>query len=128
MEIGVLSNYVHLSRKEIEVKRNRQKRFGTFECKCGCKQTFTAEYTTRAPQYLDRKHRLSKLAKNKAEARAAKTKALFREYKARRAFFRKLGARPPVLEKLVKSFSEPEFMRVLSRLKESAQGATDASE
>lgn len=108
--------------RSLEVKRNRQVKFGTFKCQCGCKEDFTAEYITRAPQYKDKKHRLRKLAANKAAARAAKTKDLFKEYKARRAFFRRLGAKPPVLEKLTKSFSIPEFQKVITRLKSEGHG------
>lgn len=94
------------------MERNRQKKFGTFVCQCGCKQTFTGEYTTRAPMYLDRKHRLAKLAKNKAEARAKKTKQLFAEYKARRAAFTKLGFSGPLAARLAKAVKDKDFVKV----------------
>jgi len=75
------------------MKRNRQIKFGVFVCQCGCKQNFTAEYITRAPQYLDKKHRLKKLAENKAASRLEKTKELFRRYKARKAALRAAGVK-----------------------------------
>jgi hypothetical protein len=75
------------------MKRNRQVKFGSFKCQCGCGQDFTAEYITRAPQYLDKKHRNRKLAANKAAERAARTKVLFKLYKARRTALKQAGVK-----------------------------------
>lgn len=115
-------------KKGFAMKRNRQKRFGTFVCHCGCKQTFTAEYTTRAPQYLDRKHRNKKLAENKQKSREAKTKELFRLYKSRRAAFTKLGFKGITATRLAKALDDKDFAKLTAKIQQGNLGAKDASE
>jgi hypothetical protein len=39
-------------------KSNTKKHVGEFMCKCGCGETFTAEYTTKRPQFKNEAHRM----------------------------------------------------------------------
>jgi len=100
----------------IGMKRNRQVRFGTFKCQCGCGKDFTAEYITRAPQYLDRKHRNKKLAENKAAARAARTKELFKLYKARRSALKAAGVKSKRLIDFASVLPNPDYSLVFRDL------------
>lgn len=98
------------------MKRNRQIKFGTFKCQCGCGATFTANYITRAPRYLDKHHRNKKLAQNRAAARAKKQKALLAAYKERKAALRKVGIKSAKALGFSETFTDKEFSAILKRL------------
>jgi len=95
------------------VKRNKQVKFGTFKCQCGCGQTFTAEYVTRTPRYVDKKHRNKILAKRKAEQREVKQKELWRLYRERRAQLRRVGVKSSKALDLGVIGTEREFSALL---------------
>lgn len=94
------------------MKRNRQVKFGAFKCQCGCGEEFTKEYITRAPQYVDHKHRLRKLADNKRKSREAKTKELFRLYKDRRKALREAGIKSKRLIDFAAVLPNPDYTLV----------------
>lgn len=94
------------------MKRNRQVKFGAFKCQCGCGQDFTAEFITRPPRYRDKDHRNRKLAENKAKARAAKTKELFRLYKERKKILRAEGVKSKRLIEFAAVLPNPDYALV----------------
>ena len=98
------------------MKRNNQQRFGTFQWQCGCGETFTSAYKTRAPQYKDKKHRNRKLAQNKAAAREAKSKELFKLYKERRAALKRAGVKSRRLIDFASVLPNPDYSLVFRDL------------
>jgi len=111
----ILVKRLYITRSD-KVKRNRQVKFGVFKCQCGCGEDFTGEYVTRAPRYKDKKHRNRKLAANKAAARVAKSKELFRLYKERRIALRAAGIKSKRLIEFASVLPNPDYTLVFRDL------------